>query len=181
MVDRADPEDPLERPLRGLLDEGRAAEAVRERRRRSELHRQAAESGTFVGALLDLAEQGASVSITTGPDHRSRGRIVSLGADHVGLRGEGGLTVLVDLAHAALVLVEPGASLTIGDRVRRGSATLFDVLGSELGRPVLVRTRWDETLRGSLQALGVDVLTVRTDTGRFAYVSRAGITEVTLA
>src|SRR5699024_3190275 len=107
-----------EDPLRDLLDEGRAAEAVRERRRRSELHRQATESGTFSGVILDLAERGAAVSITSGSGHRSRGRIISLGTDHVGLRGENGLTVLVDLAHAAVIQAEPGTSPTVGDRVR---------------------------------------------------------------
>jgi len=175
-----DGEDRFGRELRELGDDVRAAAAVAERRRRSMLHRQAAESGTLAGTLADLAERGATVAIGTGDGHVSRGAVRAVGADHVVLRDRLGRTVLVCLDAAAVVAVEPGTAPTVGDRAVAASGTLLEVLSRDAERPVLIRTMWGESVAGSLKAVGSDVLTVRTATGRSVYVARSAVTEVTL-
>lgn len=170
--------DPLDDALRSLVDRGRVEDAVAMRRRRNSLHRQAAESGTFIGAMTDLAERGATVAIVSGDGHRSRGRIDAIGADFIELVDERHRRVLVCLTAAVMVHSEPDSTPTVGDRTVDRSVLLMDVLSERAGRPVTVRTIWDESIAGTLTAVGTDVLRIRTDTGRAVYLSRSGITEV---
>lgn len=171
--------DPIDRELRSLLDRSRADDAVAERRRRSALRRQAAESGTFVGSVIDLAEQGVIVTVVAGDGHHARGRIRSVGADFVGLVDEGGDTVLVCLDSASMLRAEPGTARTLGDRSARASATLMDVLVGETDRELAVRTIWNEAVTGTLESAGSDLLVLRS-AGRPIYLARRGITEVRL-
>lgn len=180
MADGGTPPDPLDFEMRSLVDRSRVEQAVEERRRRIMLRQQAAESGSLVGSMLDLAEHGVIVTVLSGAAHRSRGRIRMIGADFVGLVDDAGTTTLICLDAVAMLRAEPGAADTIGDRMPIGSATLLETLLVETGNAVLVRTMWDESVAGSLSAVGSDVVIVRTDTGRSVYLARNGITEVSL-
>src|SRR5699024_7688778 len=120
--------DELDDALRSLMDRSRSDAAVAGRRRRAALRRQAAESGSFLGAVTDLAEQGAKVVIVTGTGHRCRGQITAIGADYVAVEDDRSQTVLVCLMAAVIVHADPAAPQTIGDRVRHGATMLMDVL-----------------------------------------------------
>lgn len=169
----------MDRELRSLVDRSRVDDAVAERRRRSALRRQAAESGSFVGSVIDLAEQGVIVTVVSGDGHRARGRIRSIGADFIGLVDDHGETVLVCLDSASMVRAEPGTARTLGDRTPRASATLMDVLLTETEREVTVRTIWNETVTGTLETVGSDLVVLRAG-GDPIYLARRGITEIRL-
>jgi hypothetical protein len=172
---------PLDRRLVALTDDVRADEAAAERRRRGALGRQAAEEGTLAGTLVDLAERGADLSLTTGPGRTVRGHVVALGHDHVVVEAADGSAVHVALHAISLVQVAPGSTATSGDRVvarrRSLSSVLADLHAQQ--RPVLVQTATGDTVAGSLHAVGVDVVAIGTPTGRVVYVAQAAITEVT--
>jgi len=165
--------------------DARAEEAAGERVRERWLRQQAEEGGTFAGVLVDLAERGATVTMTVTGGRRHLGRIVAVGADFVALRGDGGPLVLVALAAVARVRPAPPERRVTGDD-RPGpeppaEVTLADVLAQAVeGRPRLSLYLGDDHLVGDLRAVGADVLSVSVD-GQFsglAYARLASVSEI---
>lgn len=175
-------QDAFDEDLTTLSDDVRAEAAIDQRRRQRNLARQGAEDGTLAGTLIDLAEHGATVAISTSAGHQVRGQTVAIGADHVAIQTSNGQLAHVVLAAVAVLQVGPETRATSGDRtvkrVRSMSAVLADLV--EQRRTVSVHTTSGETITGSLRDLGVDVVRVRSATGRLVYVAQGAITVVTL-
>ena len=195
----------------GLLGEGigarlerwaadaRIEAAARRRARERWLRQQAEEEATLAGVLIDLGEQGAEAVVHTRTGRIHRGRVGVVGADFVGLarssspveaRGgsaAGGEEVLVTLDSVTSVRMQAGARLVTGDRPLTSRLSLAEVitgLAAERERVVLVLADSGETLAGTLQSVGQDIVVVRLADGPAgarpptAYVALAAIVEV---
>lgn len=185
----APPTDPLDLGGRRLGDRlsawlasARADVAAAGRARERWLARAAAESATFAGVLLDLAERGEEVVVSGRTGRRLRGRVEAVGADFAALALTEGGAALVLFSAVAAVRGEPGAPPAPGDRplqVEVGVAEALSVLAEDRPR-VLVVCAGGEGLAGELVAVGQDVLHLRLDdAGRStAYVPLASIAEV---
>jgi len=166
-------------PWLELLDDGRAREASAARSRERWLRAAAAEDATLAGTLLDLAEAGTEVTVTTETGRSHRGRVALVGDDVVVLRPASGPVVV--LALAAVAALRPAERRSGGGRVVPNGPNLLDVLASlTIGEAVLLTTRGGGTVRGLVDAIGADVVHVRGDdeTERSCYVSARSICEV---
>jgi hypothetical protein len=170
------------------LAASRADDAARARARERFLRRTAPEDATFGGILLDLAEAGRTVAVSTTTGRRHRGTLRAVGADVAVLRAADGRHVL--LAHRGIAAVRPeGRAAADGDREVGAAgvgATLGDVLAvvaEDAPRVLVVATAGGDGLAGELTSVGRDVLAVRLDgDGRqVAYVPLDAVAEVTLA
>jgi hypothetical protein len=174
--------DPFATLLRAVADV-RVADAAAARARAHWLVRQAEEEGTLVGVLVDLAERGDRLVVSTTTGRRAAGTVQALGADFVALADGAGL-VLVALTALATVRTRPGAAAASGDRTERVERRLLDVLAELAGDrpPVVVGTVGDE-VRGTLRAVGRDVITIRMDGERpsTVYVAAGSITDIRLS
>lgn len=165
-----------------LLDDARADErgAARERER---WLRQAAEEGArLAGTLLDLAEQGATVTVrtTTGGSHHGPVRLVATdfcvldtAAGHVWVHLAGVATVR---PHAA----ERHAPAT-GDRPVLDLRLVEALAHVADERPRLgIVTEGGDRVAGELRAVGADVLTIRLDgePRGLCYVAAATVREI---
>ncbi len=174
--------DDLERWAAGA----RAQEAAEARIRERWLRQAAEEEASFAGLLLDLAEDGRPVSVTTTSGRRQQGPIAAVGADFVAVGGPDGRLVLV--ATAAVAEVRPAASahrhLPAATSGRHPlGVTLAEVLAQAVAtRPRVAMVAGGVTVVGHLRAVGVDVLTVRTDgePPGTSYVTLASVSEVSL-
>ncbi len=178
--------DDLERWAAGA----RAQEAAEARVRERWLRQAAEEEASFAGLLVDLAEDGRPVSITTVTGRRHRGPIAAVGADFVAVAGPENRLVLVHLA--AVAEVRPGTgtrrpqAAAGADRGRGANAegvTLAEVLAQAVAtRPRVAVVLGTVTVVGELRAVGTDVLTVRTDgePPGLSYVTLASVSEVSL-
>ena len=148
--------------------------------------RAAAEAdATFVGVLVDLAERGAGVAISTRGGRRHHGRIEVIGADFVALHLPSGNEVLLTLEAVTSVRTAPLVDATVGEQVVRTAFRLADVLGelaAERSRALLVPIDGVDAVAGELRAVGHNVVTVRSDGDppATAYVPLAAIAEVGL-
>lgn len=147
-----------------LLDDAKAGEQATARGRERWLRRQAAESATLLGALLDLAESGVAISVWTAPARRLDGVAVGIGADVVVLRDRAE-HVLVRIAAITTVRPAPGTVLgpATGDRgpvLRAGFVELLDRLVDDRPEVALAFDTGD-SLAGTLVAVGADVLSVQ--------------------
>ena len=161
-----------------LLDDAKAGEQATARGRERWLRRQATESATLLGALLDLAEAGVAVSMWTAAGRRLDGVPVGIGSDVVVLRDRAE-HVLVRTATITMVRPAPGSALgaATGDRrpaLRVGFVELLDRLVDDRPEVALLFDSGD-TLAGTLVAVGADVLSVQLATGatEVAYASVA--------
>ena len=160
-----------------LADEARAGEDVRQRAAARWLLRSAAESATFAGTLVDLAERGDHVAVRTRSGRTHRGSITAVGADFV---------VVADayVRLAAVVAVRGGpASVAVatGNRAVPRDMPLSAVLAERaVDRPVVVVVpdAGSEPVRGELRSAGVDLLTVVLDDGSACHVPLAAVGEV---
>jgi hypothetical protein len=150
-----------------LLDRARADDAAQERARERWLKQQAAESATLAGTLLDLAEAGSPMAITTADGRTHQGEIVGIAAEFVALRSARG-SVLIALD--AVVSVRPRAAartaVASGDRPPPLDLTLREALADAVDdRPrVLLTSRGAaEPVAGELRAVGQDVVTLALD------------------
>ena len=169
------------------LAEARATDAVDSRVRERWLRTQAAESSTWTGVLVTLAEAVTPVVVTTSGGRRHTGLVTTVGDDFIGLRrAEERLTLL---AMGAIASVEPlarGRTTPVDGEPTRSSAvpvTLRDVLERAAGdRPRLMLTAGGTQVTGQLVAVGADVATVRADGDppRLAYVSLVSVSEASL-
>ena len=158
----------MDEELDRLLDEGRAADAVEARVRERWLRRQAEEDARFVGVLLDVAEWGRAVGITTVTGRLHHGRLTLVADDCVVLRDDGGRDVYVALDGIAAVVPDPGASTATasGERPPPSPASLLGLLADRSAeRPTvqLVLRGVPDGLRGRLVAAGADVVTLLLD------------------
>jgi hypothetical protein len=164
----------------------RSDDAAAARARERWLFTQAQESSTFAGVLVDLAEQGATVSIEGRNARRHRGRIVVVAHDFCALRTQAGRDVLLSYAGIASVRPERRSVAPTGDRAVRLEATLDDALGilaEDRPRVLIVTLAGDNGMAGELRSVGRDVLTLRLDgdPAAPAFIAIAVIAEVSLA
>ncbi|HEX2272446.1 MAG TPA: hypothetical protein VHG90_01060 [Acidimicrobiales bacterium] len=151
--------------------EARARDAVDARVRERWLRRQAEEDATFAEALLDLAERGVAVVVTTTTNRRHIGPVEAVGADFVALRAAGGRTAVVALGAVAVVSAAgPGDGLARtaggGDGGRRREVTvgLAEVLAHAAAQHLRVQVHaGDAGVVGELRSVGTDVISVHTD------------------
>ena len=174
--------DDLERWAAGA----RAQEAAEARVRERWLRQAAEEQASFAGLLVDLAEDGRPVAVTTTAGRRHHGPVLAVGIDFVAVGGpEGRLTLL---ATGAVAEVRPAAG---SRRPRPPGATgrqplevlLAEVLAQAVAnRPRVAVVLGSVTVVGELRAVGTDVVTVRTDgePGGLSYVTLASVSEVSL-
>lgn len=147
-----------------LLDEAKADAQAQSRMRERWLRRQASESATFVGALLDLAESGAGLSVSTIGGRRHDGTVVGLGVDVVVL-AERGEHIAVRAGAISFVRPHPGteAGVASGDRPAALDLTFAELLARVVDHePEVAATLvTGEVLAGALLAVGVDVVSIR--------------------
>lgn len=166
-----------------LIDDARLAEALADRTA-ERLHRQrATDTASFVGTLRDLAERGVTVVAVTTAGRRHRGVVVGVAADHLVLAVPAG-EVHLRLDVLATVRPQPGSDAPVaqGDREAVEDLLLTEVLARALeDRPtvVLAFAGPGEVLRGRLEAVGEDVLTLRPEgEGELVFVPAGAVTEV---
>ena len=152
-------------PAESWLADAKTEEAARARTRRRWLATQATENATMAGALADLADADQEVVVGTLAGSEHRARVAVVGTDVVWLHAEG-RAVLVALAAVAFVRAGPGAQAPTGDRPP-ASITLLGELERlrDDGEDLTVRLAGARTITGRLEAVGVDVLTLRAGTG----------------
>jgi len=167
--------------------EARARDAADARLRERGLRRQAEDEAVFVGLLVDLAERGVGVLVTTSGGRHHVGRVDAVGADFAALVTTGARTTLVSLGAVAAVRVvrgpkaSPAAETREGGRDRRVTVTMADVVAHAVGhRPRLQLFATSACVSGELRAVGTDVVTVETDgdTHGLAYVRLASVSEL---
>jgi hypothetical protein len=182
--------DDLERWAAGA----RAQDAAEARIRERWLRQAAEEEASFAGLLVDLAEEGQPVSVTTVGGRRHHGPILAVGSDFVAVGGPEGRLTLVCTAAVAEVRPVAGGRRPPAASGRPSSngpdssgedlgVTLAEVLAQAVAnRPRVGLMVGEVTVVGELRAVGADVLTVRTDgqpTG-VSYVTLASVSEVAL-
>lgn len=169
-----------------LVDQARAEDAAASRRRRGWLRRQATEDASLVGVLTTLAEQGATVAVTTSGGRRFVGPVRGAGACLVAIEVTGG-RAYVDIGAVETIRNTAPEGVGVPDPVgHRGGAdpvTMADVLHlATVDRPGLViGLRSGERVAGELIAAGRDVVMVRPDGRRsVVYASLASVSDVVL-
>lgn len=158
----------------------RAAEAARGRARERSLRDHAAQAATWTGALVDLAEAGAPVTVLIG-SARLAGRLEAVGADFCVLRADGRHPLLIPLDRMSAVWSSQDGG---ADEDRRaggagpGSARPASATGSrfpamqlsmtaamallaEERHPVTLVLSGGHQVNGDLVGAGEDVLTLR--------------------
>ncbi len=156
----------LDAALGRLTDETRADEAARVRSREHWLRRQADEDASLTGVLVDLAERGDRVVLSTVARRRHRGWLLAVGDDFCLVRAETGTEVLVSHRGLATVRAEPGGRSPRGDRAVVTASTLVDqlvALGADRPRVLVAPLVADDAVVGTLVSVGHDVLAVRLD------------------
>lgn len=171
--------------LHGWLADAQVDGSAGARARERWLRAAAEADATFVGVLVDLAERGTGVAISTG-DRRHHGRIEVIGADFVALHLPSGGEVLLALEAVTSVRTAPRVDATVGEQVLTTTLRLAEVLGelaAERARALLVPLGGEDAVAGELRAVGHDVVTVRADgePPTTAYVPLAAIAEVALS
>jgi hypothetical protein len=164
--------------LSWLLDDARADEQGRARRRERFLRQAAEEGATFVGLLLDLAERGGAVRIRTASGRTHVGPIAVVGRDFVAVAD-----ALVRLTAVTAVREDVA---TVG-RAPTGERQPLDLtfldalarLAPERVRVALV-TNGHELVAGELRSVGLDVVALATDgaDGGLVYVPGVSVLEV---
>lgn len=161
-----------------------ADQSVRDRVRERSLRAVAAEEATLTGLLVDLAEQQSHVVVRTVAGRAHRGAIVATGRDFLVVRES--LRAPVFVPFHGVASVRPSASAHDDAAGARPSplgttfAAILVVLAVE--RPRVQVAAGDESLAGTLQSVGTDVLTIRLDGGgrMSAHVPLGSVTEVVL-
>jgi hypothetical protein len=165
--------------------EMRSDDAAASRARERWLLTQAEESSTFVGVLLDLGEQQATVVVEGRGGRRHRGTIVAVAHDFCALRTPSGREVLLSYAGIGSVRAERRSSAPTGDRAVELQTTLDEALATlaeDRPRVLVVTLAGADGLAGELRSVGRDVLSIRLDGDppAPAYVAIAGVAELSL-
>jgi hypothetical protein len=161
-----------------LLDEARLGDARLEEDRRRFLVDVAAESATFIGTLVDMAESGVSVTVRTRAGRVHVGAIGLVGGDFAVLEGGAGqLWCRFDAMVSIRVSVgsPPASGVRVGLDLR-----LIDALALIVddGPRIAVDSPVGESVAGQLVAVGTDVVTLRLDGGDVLYVPSASVDAV---
>lgn len=163
---RLSPNDPLA-ALHRWVAEGQVDEAVRARARQRWLERQAAEEATLPGVLLDLAERGRPVTVTTSGGHRITGPVVAVGADFGVVRDPRLGDAVIPTSTLALVRPAPGDDLPIGNRAANMVLAFGDaMLELATERPEVIVGTAGEQFRGDLRSVSPDVAVLALDGDR---------------
>lgn len=172
--------------LHRLLDDARADADADDRSRGRWLRQQAEEEAAFLGTLLGLLEQGATVVLVTESGRRHQGRLVGVGRDVCALRTPEGRAVWLRLDTVAMVRPEsgPGYAPAADARRDREDMAFAEILArlAEQRPAVQLITRGSPTvIVGELRAVGADVATVLEGDRRTAcYVRLPSVVEVSL-
>jgi hypothetical protein len=174
---------PADDPFVRLTDEGRLADAIRERSEERELRQQASEFATFAGTMRDLAEAGRDVTVRSASGRSYQGTLLAVAIDHLVVSVGSSRTVHIAVDQVTAVQLDPSSSRAVaaGEREAAQDRTLDEVLASSLeDRPaVVVVTRGDgEVHRGQLTAVGEDVVTLRVEGAGARYLPAAALSEV---
>lgn len=151
-----------------LTDDASVQEAVRARRTRRDLSQVESDLATLTGTLRDLAERGVGVTLHTDDDRRLQGVLVAVARDHVVLAMPSRQRAHLPIDAVHLVRTEPGMRIGVarGDRTAAQDLLLQERITRWVpGTPrlaVFVTGRSDP-LRGRLEAIGEDVVTLRGD------------------
>lgn len=170
-------------PLDGWAAELRADAASQLRRREHWLRRQAADDVSVAGVLLDHAERGTSVAVTTLGGVRHVGRVSGSSTEVVVLECER-TRVLVAIDAVATVQTVPGpvggTSDPVGHRTARDHTTLADLLSHlvEGEVDVTLGLRGGDKVAGRLVSVGRDVALVRpSDRGPLVYARLSSVSD----
>ncbi|HUP70879.1 MAG TPA: hypothetical protein VM142_13850 [Acidimicrobiales bacterium] len=167
--------------------DSRASEAAGARVRERWLRQQAVEDARFAGMLVDLAEQGAGVSVRTTGGRTLQGRIATVAGDFCVVRHDGGMATLVSFRAVATVRPEPGHRSGEADSARLplpalDLAEVLARLAPERPRVRIIVEGGGEALAGELRSVGVDIATIRLDGDPpgTVYLQLDSVREVTL-
>jgi hypothetical protein len=174
---------PTDDPFVQLTDEGRLADAIRERADERELRQQLSEFATFAGTMRDLAEAGRTVTVRSGSGRSYQGRLLAVAIDHLVVSAGSSRTVHVAVDQVTSVQLDPTAvaNVAAGERAAAQDRTLDEVLAAAVeDRPVVVLvTRGDgEAHRGQLLAVGEDVVTLRVEGAGARYLPAGALSEI---
>jgi hypothetical protein len=156
--------------------------AAQARARAAWLERQAHEEATLVGVLVDLAERERAVVIDTIPGRRHQGFVRVVGQDFLGVRTQRNVDVLVRYAAIASVQPAPREHGSAGDRVIAPVLSFGEALASLTGNGarVIAHPLGGSALQGELRSVGRDLLALRLDDRRLAYVPLASLGELSV-
>lgn len=158
--------DPLA-ALSRWVAEGSVDEAVRSRARQRWLERQANEEATLIGSIIDLAERGRAITLTTAAGARHRGVVVAVGSDFVILRDSRLGDVVIRQDAISLLRPAPGDDTPTGDRPLDINLALADALVElSADRPRVLLATGGEELTGELRSAGYNVMTIQLDGSR---------------
>ncbi len=141
---------PFDNKLQALADDARRAENARARLRRADRTLVDGLSGTFVGALTELAETQAPVTVLTRTESAIRGTIAVLGSDAIVVQSDKSASDVLLRTSSIEGLLECGAghNRTIASVADRPSfAELLDRYAAD-------RTRFAVTLRSGNRVMG---------------------------
>lgn len=185
-VDEGADVDRLLADLSRWMADQRVSEAARGRTRERWLRQQATESARLSGLALDLAERRVPVAVRTTVGRVIRGAIVAVAEDFWVVDGTAG-TTMVTLGSVTTVRSQPGAVPVdaTGERDTVLDMRFADALAALAGdRPRVRLAIVGETdlLLGELRAVGLDMLTIRTDgaPASSVYVALSCVTECSI-
>ena len=150
--------------LHTLTDTERRAQAIEERRRRSDRRAAAELSGTFLGTLIELLETSGVVTVLTRAGSNFRGQVVAVGPAIVVLRVGDGIQVVVrQAAIEGLREFGSGHNRTI-EELSSGPqlADVLDSYATDHQRVSLTLSRGNN-LVGSVSRVGLDQIVLILD------------------
>ena len=170
-------------PFIGFVDAAAQEREVVHRAARRELTDRAGELATWAGTLQDLAERHASVAVQLGSGRCHRGRLRAVARDHLVLVGDGVVTVLVAMPAVRSVRAGTALGRTVpqGDRPPVEDRTLLEALEDLLTHDpeVVMGLRGvPDVVRGRVERLGEDVVTLRTADGGAQVVPDTAVADV---
>ncbi|MEX0835534.1 MAG: DUF2642 domain-containing protein [Nitriliruptor sp.] len=176
---------PTDDPFVRLTDEGRLADAIRERSEERDLRQQQSEFATFTGTMRDLAEAGRSVTVRSGSGRSYQGTLLAVAVDHLVLTAGTDRRIHIAVDQITSVQLDPTSTSVVaaGEREAAQDRTLGEVLADAVEeRPVVVLvTRGDgEAHRGQLLAVGEDVVTLRAEGAGARYLPSSALSEVVI-
>jgi hypothetical protein len=156
--------------LRRLIDESRLVEAHDDDERRHFAAGLAAESATFVGALVDLTATGERVSVRLRSRRSQVGSVALVGGDFAVVVGSAGQ---LWCRYRAIDAIRVGSGAPVASGSRAGlDLLLVDALALLVAdRPRLsLDLLSGEAIAGELAGVGADVITLRLEGGDTLYV-----------
>ena len=176
-------DDDLDSDFARLVGEARATDAVRERVRERHLRESAAADATILGVALDLAEEGADVTVSTDIGRSVSGRITLVATDALAIGPS-----YIPVRAVVTIRRPPSHHSVVAPSGQRAPArdTTFAVLLAELAlnRPrIAIGARGEAgLLTGELRSAGANLVTLLVDGAppTTVYVSVASLSLVTL-